>query len=150
MQASHAASPARSYGSDSARGLSLLEMLVVIALAGILAALAWPAWTSHLREVRRLDAQQALQTLHLAQTRWRSQHGHYAPTLQALGIPDVSPDGHYRLKMEPADPEGYTLLASGVGSQVQDHGCNPMRLQLRQRATLVQDGGPDHNPRCWR
>ena len=81
---------------------------------------------------------------------WRSRHGHYAPSLQALGISDVSPDGHYRLSLEPADAEGYTLLASGVGSQAQDHGCNPMRLQRLQRATVVQDGGPDHNPRCWR
>jgi len=150
MQACLAVEPGRGHGGAGARGFSLLELMVVLALLGILAALAWPAWTAHLREMRRLDAQQALQALHLAQIRWRSQHGHFAPSLQTLGSADTSPDGHYRLSLEPADAEGYTLLANGQGSQAQDMACNPMRLQLLQRATLVQDGGPDHNPRCWR
>jgi type IV pilus assembly protein PilE len=135
----------------AAPGLSLLELVVVLGLTGVLAALAWPAWTDHLRKVRRLDAQHALQALHLAQTRWRSAQGQYADTLEALGWPGTrSGDGHYQLSLENIDASGYTLVATGQGSQADDLDCNPMRLQLLHRATLVLGGGPDNLARCWR
>ena len=134
-----------------AQGFSLLELMVVLGLLGILATLAWPAWTEHLRKVRRLDAQHALQALHLAQTRWRSAQGQYADALEALGWSGaLSGEGHYRLSLENVDADGYTLLAHGQGSQAGDQACNPMRLQVQQRATLGLSGGPDHQPRCWR
>lgn len=134
-----------------ARGLTLLELMLVLGLMAILAALAWPSGTEHLRKARRLDAQHALQTLHLAQTRWRSQQGQYADTLTALGwAGSDSAQGHYRLRLEAVDANGYTLLAEGLGGQARDLDCNPMRLQVLQRATLVLGGGQDNNPRCWR
>lgn len=133
-----------------AGGLTLLELLVALAVLGLLAGLAWPSWSAHVRELRRLDAQQALQALHLAQTRWRSQQGQFATALQQLGARETSPDAHYRLSIEAVDAQGYTLLATAQGPQAHDSACNPMRLQLRERATLVLDGGPDRQPRCWR
>jgi len=133
-----------------AQGLTLLELLLALAIMGLLAGLAWPSWNAHVRELRRLDAQQALQALHLAQTRWRSQQGQFAPTLQQLGASAQSPDGHYRLSIDEVDAQGYTLLATAQGPQALDTACNPMRLQLRERATLVLDGGPDRHAQCWR
>jgi type IV pilus assembly protein PilE len=146
------ATPVRAQRADKGigAGWSLLEMMVVLALAGILLALAWPGYDAHLLKIRRLDAQHSLQALHLAQTRWRSQTGEFASTLSVLGWPSLSSDGHYRLDIAHTQADGYLLLATGLGAQARDHDCNPMRLQLKDRATLEFSGGPAQDRHCWR
>lgn len=136
-------------GQDA--GWSLLEMMVVLTLAGLLVVMAWPSDADHLRRMRRLDAQHSLQALHLAQTRWRSQTGEFAVSLTTLGWTSaLSADGHYRLEIASAHAGGYVLLATGVGPQARDQACNPMRLQLKDRASLVLTGGPGQDRQCWR
>lgn len=136
-----------------ARGFTLVELLVTLALLGLLAALIWPSYSQHLRRMRRIDAQTSLEALHLAQTRWRSQRGEFTDSLQALGWPtDRSLDGHYRLQILAADSEGFTLQAIPIGSQAQDEDCSPIRLQLVQRATLLRSAGRSGqgDRTCWR
>jgi len=135
------------------RGFSLVELLVSLVVLGLLTVLVLPTYQQHLRRLRRLDAQTSLQALHLAQIRWRSERGEFASSLQVLGWPsERSSEGHYRLQITAADSEGFTLVATPVGTQALDHDCTPMQLQLVQRATLVRSGGPQNlNDRiCWR
>lgn len=135
-------------------GWTLSELLVSLAILAVLAAIALPAYQAQQRQVRRSDAQSALQQLQLAQARWRSTHRSHAADLTSLGwAGDLSPGGHYRLTIEDADSEGYSLIATPIGTQARDSACTPMRLQLRHMATVVLSSGAEWvgDPgRCWR
>jgi type IV pilus assembly protein PilE len=136
------------------RGWTLSELLVSLALMAVLAAVALPAFQAQQQQARRSDAQSALQQLQLAQARWRGTHSSHATDLVSLGwVGDLSPGGHYRLKIEDANSEGYSLIATPIGTQASDSACTPMRLQLRHMATVVLNSGAEQvgDPgRCWR
>jgi type IV pilus assembly protein PilE len=135
-------------------GWTLNELLVSLALMAVLAAVALPAFEAQQRQARRSDAQSALQQLQLAQARWRGTQSSHAPDLASLGwVGDLSAGGHYRLSIEDASHEGYTLTAIPIGAQARDNACAPMRLQLQHMATVVLSSGSElgGDPgRCWR
>lgn len=59
------------------RGLTLIEMLIVLVLALILSAAAYPAYTEFAVRARRTEAQAALLLLMQQQERYYSQRGTY-------------------------------------------------------------------------
>jgi type IV pilus assembly protein PilE len=126
-------------------GWTLSELMVSLALLAVLAAVALPAFQGQQRQARRSDAQSA---------RWRGTQSSHARDLASLGwTGDFSPGGHYRLAIEDASSEGYSLIATPIGAQARDNACAPMRLQLRHLATVVLSSGADltGDPgRCWR
>jgi type IV pilus assembly protein PilE len=133
-------------------GFTLIELMVVLAIMGILLSLAAASYSDHQRKSRRLDAQEALQSLQQAQARYRDQHPTYANNLIALGASDRSSLGHYQLGITQADENGYILVATAVGRQSGDEACNPMRLQLSDKATFTQSGGSEarESQGCWK
>lgn len=131
------------------RGFTLIELMVVVAIAGILAAIAYPSYQSYIRKVRRADAHAALQSVQLAQERYRTNHMTYAADLTAL--PNAvarSPDGYYNILIDPGTATGtaYTVRANAVPgtSQAADTGCTSIWIEWSGNA-------PTYRPliRCW-
>ena len=71
------------------QGFSLIELMVALAIAGVLAGIAYPAYTSHMQRGRRADAVAALTAVMQAQERFRSNSASYASTVGALQL-DIS------------------------------------------------------------
>lgn len=141
-------------GAPDTRGWTLTELLISLALMGTLASLALPAYQQQQRQARRSDGQTALQQLQMDQARWRAQHETYADTPSALGwSSDLSPRGHYQIRIPQASAEGYTLEAVPVGTQAADRDCSPLRLSWNGSASAILSAGQstDDDPqRCWR
>jgi type IV pilus assembly protein PilE len=60
------------------KGITLLELLVVIGIVGILAAIAIPSYNSYMVRARRADAKTILEQVRAAQEMWRAERGTYA------------------------------------------------------------------------
>lgn len=137
-----------------ARGWTLTELLISLAVLGVLAALALPAYQQQQRQARRVDGQAALVQLQMEQARWRSSHERHAESLSDLGWRgNRSPQGHFEIRITEATAESYTLEAWALGGQAADRDCNPLRLSWLGSASAVFSAGthmtsdPD---RCWR
>lgn len=138
------------------RGLTLVELLVALALVALLASLAYPSHRGAVFRARRADALAALMQLQAAQERHRSQHPSYAGSVAALGLPAVTPGGHYALTVSAAGAAGYEAMASAQGDQTHDAMCRHLRAAV-VGGQLVQASGPDgatsnapaDNRRCW-
>lgn len=130
------------------RGFTLVELLVVMAAAGVLAAIAWPSFASQLTKARRADATSALQQLDSAQARHHALHGCYATdagTLGAAGSP-LSPQGLYRIELQPGPGDGFTAIARARadGAQAADRECATITLRVEQG---FAQRGP--SAACW-
>jgi type IV pilus assembly protein PilE len=126
-------------------GFTLIECLIVLAIAAILAGLTVPSLRGHERRAARLDAVQALMRVQAEQENMRSLHGLYTDDLRALrGVQPISPQGRYTLSLATKGPEAYRAVAQATGDQQADLACAAITLDV----TLgFPTRGP--TPACW-
>lgn len=136
-------------------GFTLIELMIVVAIAGVLVTLAMPSFEAVLQRARRSDALIAAMAVQAAQERYRGNGTRYG-NLAELGIAPHSAAGHYVLQIADQDAEGYALLLTATGLQARDRTCRFMRLSatgLDARHASGPDpsvGNPlDPNRRCW-
>jgi type IV pilus assembly protein PilE len=60
------------------KGVTLIEVMVVVAIVGLLAAIAIPAYNDYITRSRRSEAFTALMTVRAAQEMYRAEKGFYA------------------------------------------------------------------------
>jgi type IV pilus assembly protein PilE len=60
------------------KGLTLIELVVVVLIVGILAAVAVPLYTNNMLRARRAEAKTLLEQVRAAQEMWRAERGSYA------------------------------------------------------------------------
>lgn len=70
-----------------ARGITLIELMVVVAIVAIIAAIAYPSFQNGLQHSRRADAFKTLLTMQLKQEEYRITSSAYSTNLADLGNP---------------------------------------------------------------
>jgi prepilin-type N-terminal cleavage/methylation domain-containing protein len=70
----------------SRSGFTLVELLVTIALIGILAAMGFPTFRKLVYKPRRAEAFQALEAIHTLQVGFQAESGLFADTFTELGF----------------------------------------------------------------
>jgi len=128
-----------------ARGVTLIDLSVALAIVGIVASMAVPSYQRSLAKARRADAIAALMRLQTAQEQFRAAHGSYA--LDLAGLPRVagrSDQGFYGVALVAAHPQSYIARARAADDTPADPGCGELTLS-------VADGVASHGPsaRCW-
>lgn len=125
------------------QGLSLIELLIVLAVTGILAAIAYPSYSDQLRRAARSEVVGLLHEAALRLERHRALTGQYAE-----GDPRL-PDGnrHYRLHAQRGS-DTFTLLARRLpsGLMAVDR-CGD--FQLDQAGVHANPGASGDAERCW-
>ncbi len=128
------------------RGLTLVDLTVVLAIVAVLASMALPSYQAQIAKARRADAVAALTRVHAEQERFRAQHGSYALRLAALGSAsrNLSDQGHYGISLAAAHADNFIARARAADAGQRDSGCGDLTLS-------VTDGVAVYGPslRCW-
>ena len=130
------------------QGFTLIELMIVVAIIGILTAIAAPSYTEYLREAGRRDAMVGLSTIADRQERYYLQNNTYTTALTDLNASSTSDEGLYTLKVTSADASGFVVSATAITtkSQANDTGCTTMTLSSTGVKT---PNGPAPAEECW-
>ena len=110
-------------------GFSLIELMIVVAIIGILAGIGIPAYQNHMLKAHRADAQTVLLDLAARQERFIAQNpAGYATDISGSGVNGLnlgrttSREGYYDLTVA-ANATSYLLTATATGGQANDTDC---------------------------
>lgn len=128
-------------------GITLLELMIVVAIIGILAGIAYPSYQSSVLKSRRAEAHTDLFALKLAMEKARGNCATYASGFGTGGCASsqvnyTANSSYYTLSISGASSSDYTLTATATGAQASDTDCATI--------TLTRDGtqgGTTGN--CW-
>jgi type IV pilus assembly protein PilE len=150
--------PETTIGLNPQRGVTLLELMIVVAVVGILSAIATASYRQYLIRTNRSDATSQLLRIQVAEEKYFLQNNAYVTdsatmaalvtaTPPGLGISTASPGGFYTLSVAPrlAGNTTYTATATAIGSQLAD--------SVTCRTFTIDDQGsrtPADSTRCWK
>lgn len=136
-------------------GFTLIDLLVSVGIAAVLAAIAYPSFEAQIHRARRADALVALTNVQMAEERWRANAASYG-SLAQIGMASASTSGDYTLAVTAPSANGYVVTAQAAGAQARDTACRYLKLTV-DNGHATQASGPQAdvanddvaNRRCW-
>jgi type IV pilus assembly protein PilE len=133
-------------------GVTLVELMVTVAIVGILAAIAYPSYQRYVQRASRTDAKARLmevsQDLQKCFTRYMSYTNAscaiYNDVSDADGVPTEK--RRYVITIQAPTARTYTLTATPQGAQALDADC--MNLTLTESGVRGRSGTGDPQT-CW-
>ena len=133
-----------------ARGFTLLELMVVVAIIAILAAVALGGYNKQVRKSKRAEAKQGLLDMSLRQEKYRSNNASYATCDQLMTSSTCVAYNllynSYTLAVTAQSATGYTMTATPKTTDQSQDSCGTLSLQLLANGGLQKFPS---TPGCW-
>lgn len=137
------------------RGVTLIELMVVMAIVGLLAAIAIPSYRQYTIRANRTDAKTQLLAIAQQYERCYTNSTPYSYTsaqcAAAVTLPVVVASGTYRIQVWAGAPNSateYGIEAVRLAGQTADTQCGDFRLTHLGVQTV--NGGTLTAAECWR
>jgi type IV pilus assembly protein PilE len=137
------------------RGVTLMELLVVVGVLSILASIAVPSYRRYLIRTNRTEAKIALLQMQTAQEKFYMQNNSFTNNITGaspagLGLPATTETGKYAIAVNvPADGQTFSATATPAvgGGQQDDAECAIFSINERGTRGVT---GPKGVQACWR
>jgi type IV pilus assembly protein PilE len=115
------------------KGLTLIELMIVVAIVGILAAIAYPNYTSYTKRARRAEAQQLMLEISSKEEQYLADARAYTSNLTGASSVSISKSGwtcttstcsnqfyNVTVAASSGPPVAFTVTAAPIGGQATD------------------------------
>ena len=127
-------------------GFTLIELMIVVAIVGILAVVALPSYRDYVLQANRGDAKAELMRLSQEQEKWRASNTTYG-TLANLGGGVTL--ANYALTVPENTGTAFTITATATGEQLTgDTDCKTFSID-EAGATTSTDSTDAASTGCW-
>lgn len=128
------------------RGITLMELMIVVVIIGILAALSYPNYREFVARAKRTEARAALLKIATNQEKYYLQNNTFTSDLTVLGFssdPYTTDSGTYSVRITAADASNFTAEADYIPADGEAGKCNIFSIDGRGQKT----SDPDTD--CW-
>ncbi len=117
------------------KGFTLIELMIVVAIIGILAAIAIPNFLNYQCKAKQAEAKSTLGSLRTAQEAYYAEYSTYADNTAKLGF-SVRGDAKYTITIDSGDQNGFAATAEAAlrGS------ANDDKWKVDQDGVIENDG----------
>ncbi len=132
------------------RGVTLMELMIVVLIVGILAAVGYPSYREYSMRSARSEGRSALLAVASRQEQFFLDNKAYADDLADLGMPGNTEHDKYQITVDAETADCpilscYALTATPLGRQLDDTVCG--NLTLNSNGTRSATG--DEPAGCW-
>ncbi|HWG76943.1 MAG TPA: type IV pilin protein [Steroidobacteraceae bacterium] len=137
-----------------ARGFSLVELMVTVAIVGILASIAYPSYRAYVLKSNRADAMRTLtEDAQILQRCYSQLYTFVGCTPIPPASPgfSTSPNGFYDLSsaIVVGPPQTFVLTATAVGAQAEDTSCATFSVNQAGQQLAQDSSNNDTSAKCW-
>jgi type IV pilus assembly protein PilE len=117
------------------RGVTLLELMIVVVIIGILTAIAYPNYRQYVARAKRTEARVALLKIAANQERFYLQNNTYTTDMMQLGFPVgaafITDSNSYSISVTAADANNFTAVATYQNADDEANKCLTFALDGR-------------------